>query len=143
MNYLIAILVNFCLDHKSIVFNQDFVSNGEKICNGVLKELYPTHTFSKVRPYWLKNPKTGKELELDFYNEELKIAIEYNGIQHYQFVPDFHKSQEDFANQLERDEYKVYKCNEMGIKLITIPYTCYSKETVRDFIRNGITATVT
>jgi len=121
-------------------FNHEFVSNGEKICKVVLKNLYPTYTFSKVRPYWLKNPKTGKELELDFYNEELKIAIEYNGIQHYQFVPDFHKNPADFTNQVERDKYKVYKCKEKEINLITVPYTCNSKETITNFIVEKTTA---
>jgi len=131
------------LYHKSKVFNRDFVSNGEKICNEVLKDLYPTYIFSKVRPQWLKNPKTGKELELDFYNEELKIAIEYNGIQHYQFVSDFHRNGKNFVNQQERDIHKIHKCKENGIKLITVPYTCNSKETVRNFIEKKIATIVT
>lgn len=36
-----------------------------------------------IRPSWLKNPRTGRNLEIDIYFKSSKIAVEYNGIQHY------------------------------------------------------------
>jgi len=36
-----------------------------------------------LRPDWLKNPKTGRNLEIDIYFPKHKIAVEYNGKQHY------------------------------------------------------------
>src|SRR5690348_6310742 len=82
-----------------------FCSKGEKECRRVLEEIYGK-SFTKVRPKWLKNPETGRNLELDCYNEELKIAVEYNGEQHYKW-PNFTKqSQEDFIQQVRRDKYK-------------------------------------
>ena len=35
-----------------------------------------------LRPQWLKNPKTGRCLELDIYYPDLKFAIEVQGFQH-------------------------------------------------------------
>ena len=39
--------------------------------------------FAKCKPLWLKNQR-GSQLELDGYNDELKIAFEYQGRQHYE-----------------------------------------------------------
>jgi hypothetical protein len=71
------------------------------------------------------NPVTGSQfnLELDCFNESLKLAVEYNGAQHYQFIPFFHKNQEAFYNQKYRDELKRMRCREMGITLIEVPHT--------------------
>lgn len=49
---------------------------------GICKRLIEALTgreFHSVRPSWLRNPLTGKNLELDAYNEDLGIALEYNG----------------------------------------------------------------
>jgi hypothetical protein len=37
--------------------------------------------FPKARPAWLRNPATGRPLEFDAYNADLKIAAEFHGIQ--------------------------------------------------------------
>lgn len=54
--------------------------------------------FEKIRPNWLLNSK-GNIMELDMYNDELKLGIEYNGIQHYKFTPIYHKTEEDFKKK--------------------------------------------
>nr|QBK91797.1 MAG: restriction endonuclease [Pithovirus LCPAC304] len=78
--------------------------------------------FIKVRPKWLKTSHRSY-LELDGYNEVLKIAVEYNGIQHYQYVPFFHSDLSKFKYQQERDQIKMDKCEERGVHLIIVPYT--------------------
>jgi len=83
----------------------------------IFKKEFPT-----VRPDFLKGDK-GKNLELDGYNEELKLAFEYNGAQHYKFTSRFHKSEDDLLSQQKRDAQKKEMCKEMGITLIEIPYT--------------------
>lgn len=74
-----------------------------------------------ARPLWLK-VKSGGILELDFYIEELKIAIEVQGLQHFQHRSYFHPSYEDFTAQTERDKLKRELCLRNGIKLFEI--TC-------------------
>ena len=44
-------------------------------CREILESIYSV-PFKPCRPNFLKNPKTGRNLELDGYNEELKIAFE-------------------------------------------------------------------
>lgn len=97
-------------------------SRGEQECQRVLKKIYPSLTFVKVRPSFLRNPQTGRCLELDLYNEDLRLAIEYNGIQHYKYTCKFHSKPEDFEQQKKRDLLKTRLCAEHKICLITIRY---------------------
>lgn len=78
--------------------------------------------FPKKRPKFLKNPKTGRSLELDGYNAELKIAFEYNGAQHAQKHPFYHKDEKDYEEGLERDMLKRSRCKEQKIILVSIPH---------------------
>ena len=77
-------------------------------------------SFVKVRPHWLINPKTNRRLELDMYNDLKKIAIEYNGHQHYVYPNYYHKSIKEFNAQLERDDLKALLCLKNNVNLITI-----------------------
>ena len=62
--------------------------------------------------------------KLDGYNEKLKLAFEYNGIQHYKYNKHFHKNNiQKFEQQKQRDIEKINYCLENHITLITIPYT--------------------
>ena len=79
--------------------------------------------FEKIRPDMLRNNVTGHNLELDLYNDELKLGIEYSGAQHYNYIPFFHKNYEMFQTQKYRDEIKRMLCVKNGINLIEIPYT--------------------
>jgi hypothetical protein len=97
-------------------------SSGEQRVRAYL-ERYFGQKFYKVRPFFLENEVTGQTLELDCYNEDLKLAVEYNGRQHYQYTPYFHANYEAFRNQQYRDQLKKIYCREHGIDLITVPYT--------------------
>ena len=96
-------------------------SKGEAISRDVLESIYGV-PFPRVRPNWLVNPETGRNMELDGYNDDLKIAFEYNGIQHYKSDHHFNKSYEHFLAQVRRDNLKVDICDSLGVYLITIPY---------------------
>lgn len=113
------------------------VSKGEDACHKALKELFPKHVFQKKRPEWLINSATGKRMELDLFNEELAIAVEYNGRQHYEFTPHFHGEVENFHKQLKRDDEKVETCMKKGIFLITVPHTIPNND-IKDFIQSEI-----
>lgn len=97
-------------------------SSGEAECKRVL-EKYFNKPFHKYRPNFLNNPITDNNLELDCYNEEVGLAVEYNGAQHYKYTPYFHKSKEAFHNQQYRDYIKRDLCKKNGIRLIEVPYT--------------------
>ncbi len=102
--------------------HQGATSFGEEECRKIMQEL-TGKPFQKHRPAFLKNPITGQCLELDLYNEELKLAVEYNGKQHYEYNEYMHQGSRDkFRNQQYRDYIKVQLCRENGIYLITVPY---------------------
>src|SRR5207248_3901311 len=70
---------------------------GESITKNIM-EIFFCCEFGKVKPNWLEG------LELDGYNDELKIAFEYDGEQHYKVIKRYHKTTEDFERQVQRDE---------------------------------------
>jgi len=47
----------------------------EEKCRNILRKIYGVD-FPSARPDFLKNPVSGKNLELDCYNEKLKLALE-------------------------------------------------------------------
>lgn len=94
----------------------------QRKCKQILEQRFANCKFASVRPDWLKNPETGRNLELDCYNEELKLALEYNGYQHYVFPSKWCKTKYKFDKLQERDAYKKKRCQEMGIRLIIIKY---------------------
>lgn len=95
----------------------------EKKCREILEEIYYPHKFPSIRPDFLKNPKTNRNLEIDCFNHELQLGLEYQGIQHRKYYPYYHKTIEDFEKQVERDNFKKDKLKSLGIKMIYIPDT--------------------
>lgn len=106
----------------------------EQLC----REIFEEHYNAK---FPTKKPKFLKGLELDGYNKELNIAFEYNGKQHYEYTPHFHRNgEQDFINQQERDRMKYRICAKKNIKLILIPYKfdCYKPDKLKIFILDAI-----
>ena len=97
-------------------------SLGEKCCRETMRWLFPNFVFLKVRPSCLRNPKTNRCLELDVYSDQLKLAIEYNGIQHYQWPNFCIVTLDDFNEQRYRDFLKIDLCLKNNIKLICVTY---------------------
>ena len=73
-----------------------------------------------------KNP-----LKFDFGilddNNELLYLIEYNGIQHYEYIDFLHRNQENFESYKIKDKIKMDYCNKNNIDLVIIKYDQYEK----------------
>lgn len=127
------------------IFDESFVtksiaryknsSRGEAVCRCVLEHIYGVD-FPNVRPNFLRNPETGRNLELDCYNEQLKLAVEYNGEQHYRFVDAFHNDISDLEKQKKRDLLKMQLCKENNVTLIIVPYTVPLKSIAKYLVSN-------
>jgi hypothetical protein len=122
-------------DYKPVANTRPKDSKGEVECRRVLEKIF-NKPFPKVRPSILNNSVTSSlssslsrtstdnyNLELDCYNSDLQLACEYNGIQHYQYTPFFHRNKEAFLNQKYRDHIKRDLCQKNGIYLIEVPYS--------------------
>jgi hypothetical protein len=93
----------------------------ESMCKQILESLFPEHKFEKVRLTEFKNPETNRSLELDLYNSDLHLALEYNGPQHYYEMPFYHRNDDAFEKQKTRDAIKEDYCRIYGITLIEVP----------------------
>ena len=95
---------------------------GEAKLRKVLESLMYPHKFPSVKPVFLRNPKTGRLLELDCYCENLKLCVERDGEQHKKYNKFFHKNgPQDFYDQQERDLFKDAMLRARGIRMVRIP----------------------
>jgi len=106
----------------------------EVMCREIMKEIF-NKEFNKYKNETLKN-KFG--LELDCYNEELKINIEYDGPQHFEFYPPFHKTKEKFIRQQENDRIKDQWCANNNILQIRVSYKYDTKEEIETYIKEQL-----
>jgi hypothetical protein len=106
-------------------------SKGELKCREIMEKLFEK-PFPKQRPKFLLNEVTGRHLEIDCFNEDLMLGVEYSGKQHDEFTA-MHKNKEAFMNQKYRDIMKKRLCKENNVDLIVVPYTV-KIENIEDFL---------
>jgi len=111
----------------------------ERFVRLVVEQLFDNE-FLKIRPNWLKYPKTNRNLELDMYNESLHLAFEYNGKQHYQTMRRFRVTKKKLLEQQQRDLYKNLICKDCKITLITIPqlYDMLDPYDIKEYIEGEL-----
>lgn len=73
------------------------------------------------------NLETNSRLYVDFYLPELRIAIEYDGKQHFTYSNSGWNNYNNFLIGHKRDEIKNTFCKKEKIALIRIPYWDYDK----------------
>ena len=82
-------------------------SLGEAISRNIMEDIYGEE-FVQIRPNFLKYIN-GKNLEIDCWCPKLKIGIEYNGAQHYKFVPRFHRCKDHASGKYVKQSQDKYK----------------------------------
>jgi hypothetical protein len=112
----------------------------EQKCRDIFQDLFGV-PFKKTKPKWLAAWK-GVRLELDGYNEQLHLAFEYQGQQHYAQHRFFH-SKRTLGEQKLYDMFKRDQCEANNVTLLEIPYTVKPEEMRRYIIaqctKKGIT----
>jgi hypothetical protein len=81
-----------------------------------------------------------RNLELDGFCEELKLAFEHNGRQHYEIIGKFKMTEESLSRQKRNDYLKIKACKDKGITLIIIPelFHYVQIEKLKDFIKEQL-----
>lgn len=100
----------------------------EERCREIFETIFG-RKFGSVRPDWLKNPVTDRNLELDGYCPSIKtplgvgLAFEYDGGQHSKYTPQMQKGGPmEFVYQTKKDSWKDLRCKQEGVLLIRIPH---------------------
>lgn len=116
----------FCANERNI--------NEEKLYNKLISYYQNKHKIVRQKKFhWLKNKK---RLSLDFYIEDLDVAIEYQGLQHYTDIQFFDNN---FEYQHNNDLIKIKLCKENGVKLLHFSFDKKIKnynieyDTINDF----------
>ncbi len=74
----------------------------------------------------IKGHYKRKHLRFDFFIPFKKIAIEFDGLQHFKYIPHFHSTKRIFKNQQQNDLAKNRYAKKMNIQLIRIKYDQYN-----------------
>lgn len=92
------------------------LSRGQGALTTIMRKLLPNEKIVTEEPI-------GERLRLDVYCPAYKLAAEYHGRQHFQYVQFFHGDKEGFYDSQARDERKLEICKELGIILLVFRYT--------------------
>lgn len=93
----------------------------EELVLKLTKKLYKQYTvIYQYKPFFLRS-SFGGQMSYDIYIQDLKVAIEYQGKQHFEPV-DFFGGKEAFEKGKIRDEEKKNLSKEHGIKLVYINF---------------------
>lgn len=93
-------------------------------------------SFNSTRMPDFRMSDTKRSLQLDGYNQDLKLGFEYDGEQHYNYCG-FLQTKDTFVRQNYRDLCKDLFCQQLGVYLIRVPY--YLKDSqMFDFISKEI-----
>ena len=92
----------------------------ERICRAYMEAIFSAK-FLRASPDWLVGNKGNKFIP-DGYNEMLRVGFEYNGIQHFEEIPHFHKRSINLQEQKVRDAEKRRLYKENNAILIEVPY---------------------
>lgn len=84
----------------------------------LLKKMFPLVAICEE----VELPGTGG-LVADFFIPSKKTMIEVQGIQHFKYVPHFHKTRIGFYMSLRRDKRKSMWCQWNGFRLVILPDT--------------------
>ena len=99
----------------------------------MVKDIFPEHkTVHQASPEWL-----GRQ-RLDIFIPELLLAIEYQGLQHYEPIP-FFGGEKSLLQTQERDKLKAKLCAENSVKLVYFRYDeSITPKLVREKLRKAL-----
>lgn len=110
-----ADICNMAVSETVVNVNTSFK---EAICRDALLHIYgKSASVIRHRPGWLKSPHSNRSLELDAYCAEMKVAVEYNGSQHYLF-----SDMSEMDNRVQKDLCKIKTTKNRGVELVVVPY---------------------
>jgi hypothetical protein len=117
-----AFAITDCFDHMNwdIECFSVLRTNQKRIFR-ILKHKWSDAVWEYKHPD-MRYSTSGRPMELDIWIARKKIAVEYQGEQHFFPVPGW-GGEKAFAEIQRRDAEKRKRCDQLGIRLIEVPYT--------------------
>ncbi len=106
------------------------MSKGAQELLKIVQELYPYQRVELEH-----NVAERGALFLDIFLPRLKIAFEFDGEQHFQYIEHFHGSRDGFVRAKKRDVEKDELCKTRGITLVRV---AYNEEMTKTLIHDKI-----
>lgn len=91
------------------------MSRGQQALTQIMRKIMPGEEI--VNEYHI-----GERLMLDVFCPKYKIAAEFHGRQHFEFIPYFHDTYDEYVRSCLRDDRKLQLCEEQGITLVVFRY---------------------
>lgn len=104
-------------------------SQGQQKLGDILQELFTSYQIYE------EFPCLGTKLRLDFLIPGLSMAFEFDGEQHEEYTPHFHKTRSGFARSISNDAEKEDWCAMNGIALFRISEEDF--DNIEDIIREA------
>jgi hypothetical protein len=113
-------------------------SYGETQVKHILEELGVKYKQEKLFniPIWGKS----HIVRADFYLPKQNCVIEFNGKQHYEYMPEYHKSEGSFKYQQERDKELEKYCLTHNINFIVFRYEDIGNGNMKNTITEMVNA---
>jgi len=137
---LLNVIIKFFPLQNALISNQKrsvVLRKSQSMLHEKVQELFPATQdifLNYIHPD-LSFSSTDRNMELDIYIPSLSLAIEYQGMQHFQPVGYVYSTKDEIQ---ERDKDKKRGCEKFGITLIEVPYWWdNSSNSLASIIRNS------
>lgn len=111
-------------------------SSGEAVIEGFLKD-NGIHYCTQRETLKCVNPETGAVMPYDFELPQSKVIIEVQGNQHFQYIPYFHGSPENFEYNQRKDRFKKAFAEGQGYVVLCISYEDISSGEYKEIIQKA------
>lgn len=101
--------------------NENFHKSEIKLTKIIEDHYGSNNVVTAFHPIWAETPRRVL-YEFDIFIKSENVLIEYNGKQHYEFTPFFHKYAKTFVKQQQRDKHKAKLAKNNGYQLIIFKY---------------------
>jgi len=92
----------------------------ERVCRELMERVFGKR-FVKIRLPWMVNSR-GNVMESDGFCQELGLAFEHHGEQHYEFTSHYQETEAEFRQRQTDDDCKRHSCASNGVALFEIPF---------------------
>jgi len=124
--------------------NSHLRGNGCPICSSskgelAIKAILENHNIKHIQQYNI--PEVANRLSYDFYLPDYNILIEFHGKQHFEYIPYFHRTEDGFLSQKNRDDMVRSNAIQFKYRYLEFNYKQLkelSKEQFEELIKNSI-----